>query len=133
MLQRVEIRQLGHVIRRQHQGRQVRYGRRQVRRDMIDAVARKQQGSQAGEIREIRQRRDVVIREVDGILILQYNNTLAKKKKNLSDGQAEHRMYIPSRHQDSQWQESYDLNSSQKENTKNDESTVLLTDERIKK
>lgn len=69
--QRVEIRQLRHVVRRQHQGRQVRYGRGQVRRDVIDAVARKQQGPQAGEIREVRQGRDVVIREVDGILVLQ--------------------------------------------------------------
>lgn len=68
--QRIQVRQLRHVIRRQDKARQVRYRRCQVRMDVADPVAREHQGAEAREEGEIREGGDVVVREVDRILVL---------------------------------------------------------------
>ena len=68
--QRIQIRQLGEVVRRQDQGGEVgdRLGQRGL--DACDAVAGEQEGTQARREREVGELHNVVVGEVDGILVL---------------------------------------------------------------
>ena len=68
--QRIQIRQLGEVVRRQDQGGEVRDRLGQRGLDARDAVAGEQEGAQARREREVGELRDVVVGEVDGILVL---------------------------------------------------------------
>jgi hypothetical protein len=68
--QRIQIRQLSHIIRRQNKRRQAGQRRGQRRLDMLDAVARKEQGLETRKEGEVPEGRDVVVGEVDCILVL---------------------------------------------------------------
>lgn len=68
--QNIQVRQLGEIVRRQHQVRQVGNRVGKSRLDGSDAVARQEQCADTRREREIAEDLDVVIREVEGILWL---------------------------------------------------------------
>lgn len=68
--QGIEIGELGEIIRREDEGREVGYGSGERGLDAGDAVAGEQEGAQARREREVGELRDVVVGEVDGILVL---------------------------------------------------------------
>lgn len=68
--QRIQIRQLGEVVGRQDQRREVRDRLGERGLDARDAVAGEQEGAQALREREVGKLGDVVVGEVDCILVL---------------------------------------------------------------
>lgn len=77
--QRIQIRQLRKIIRRQHQRRQARDRVRDAGLDARDAVARQQQRVQAFRQREVAQDLDVVVGEVNGIVRLFHTRSISPK------------------------------------------------------
>lgn len=68
--QRIQVRQLSHIIRRQNKCRQTRQRRSQRGLNMLDPVAREEEGMEARKEGEVREGRNIVIGEVDRILVL---------------------------------------------------------------
>lgn len=66
--QDIQIRQLRQLIRREHQVPQPRHGRRQAGLDRRDAVAREEEGADAGREGEVAEDLDVVVGEVEGVV-----------------------------------------------------------------
>lgn len=66
----VQVRQLGHIVRREYQRRQVGNGGSYRRLNMLHPIARKKEGVETRKEREIPQGGDIVIRKVDRILVL---------------------------------------------------------------
>ena len=58
---RVQIRQLVHVIRRQHQRAQIRHRGRYRRLDLLDSVTREEEGAEAREEGEVSEGGDIVV------------------------------------------------------------------------
>jgi hypothetical protein len=66
----VQVRQLGHIIRREDQCRQVGDGGSYRRLNMLHPIARKKEGVETRKEGKIPQGGDIVIRKVDRILVL---------------------------------------------------------------
>lgn len=66
----VQVRQLGHIVRREDQRRQVRDGGSYRRLNMLHPIARKKEGVETRKVGEVPQGGDIVIRKVDRILVL---------------------------------------------------------------
>jgi hypothetical protein len=66
----VQIRQLGHIVRRENQRRQVGDGGSYRRLNMLHPIARKKEGVETRKEGKISQGGDIVVRKVDRILVL---------------------------------------------------------------
>jgi hypothetical protein len=66
--QRLQIPQLRHIIPRQHQRLQIRQRLRDIRRDVPYSIPRQQQRRQSWREREVGERGDVVVGEVDCVV-----------------------------------------------------------------
>jgi hypothetical protein len=67
--QPIQIPHLFDQIRRQHQRRQIRQRIRDPAIDILNAVPRAQQRVQSRRQGEIAQRRDIIVREINGVLL----------------------------------------------------------------
>jgi hypothetical protein len=68
--QGVQVRQLGHIVRREYQRRQIGDVGSYRRLNMLHPIARKKEGAETRKEGEIPEGGDIVIRKVDCILVL---------------------------------------------------------------
>jgi len=89
--QQIQIRQLGEVVGRQDQRREIRDRLGERGLDARDAVAGEQEGAQARREREVGELCDVVVGEVDGILVLFTSVRIVSVICLVSQSRVEHR------------------------------------------